>query len=429
MSRSRQIKKTIVESPEKDDQRDELGPTESSKSSKKRKLQLSRRDVLGDSEGNSMVVVERHQRGDKEASSSEDEGNIARQNLLQARAGVAFMSPSASLRRSLLTEPVRAGRDTSSSREREKQTESTGDPQGSEDGEVVERTAKRTRDTSKKRKTHNTAAERARAVPLGQEAGANAPAAESRATPNSPGDQQEVPTSAEEGEDANTSQGEVEGVDEEVSADDTVTLLKRYGRDGEDPSSSESDDSADSNNKPRRPHGAFKLTPQEIYDGLRGDEDPVEKGWNRKFLTTIVNTEMGKLSFVAALGIKRKVYQRVLAQVRKDRKGENSYVPHLHITQNQGFKANMVADLSWTAFKKLQTEWGIAQALTPGQIDHTGLIPASLHRELRIQLGAYCDTHLPDQRRWLKSFEDNSWMDWSASLFFDRVLRVYPIPT
>jgi len=404
-------KKTIVKSPAREDKRDELSLSDSIRTSRKRKLSLSLRNDLVEPEEDSMAVPEGRQRDGKAGSSSEEEEQIARRGSLQARTGGAFTSPSTSRKRDLLRLGLLVGGDTISDHKRNKsfdEAESTEDLQGSEDGEVVENTADK-RVSKKKHKT-------ARAGP--EESGAHAPATESRAPLDPLGNQREVPASEEEEEDA-----------EDDASADTVTLLKRYGRDGEDPSSSESDESEDSNDKPRRLRGPFKFTPQEVYDNLRGDEDPVEKGWNRKFLTTEVNTEMGKMSFVTALGLKRRVYQRALAQVRKDHKGENSYVPHLHITQNGGYKATMLTELSWGAFKKLQTEWGIAQALTPGQVDHTGLIPVSLHLELRIQIVAYCGTHLPDERPWLESIEDNSWKKWSPPTFFDRILRVFPHPT
>jgi len=102
---------------------------------------------------------------------------------------------------------------------------------------------------------------------------------------------------------------------------DAVELLKRHGiaEDNDLSSSSESESSSYSDDEPRRLRGAFKFTPQEIYNQLRGDEDPKAKGWNNNFLKTEVDTPQGKLSFIAALAVKRMVYQRALAKVRKDR--------------------------------------------------------------------------------------------------------------
>src|SRR6185312_2451447 len=137
-------KKTIVKSPAREDKRDELSLSDSIRMSRKRKLSLSLRHDLVEPEEDSMAVPEGRQRDGKAESSSEEEENIARRGSLQARTGGAFTSPSTSRKRDLLRLGLLVGGDTISDHKRNKsfdEAESTGDPQGSEDGEVVENTA------------------------------------------------------------------------------------------------------------------------------------------------------------------------------------------------------------------------------------------------------------------------------------------------
>jgi hypothetical protein len=44
--------------------------------------------------------------------------------------------------------------------------------------------------------------------------------------------------------------------------------------------------------RPKRNRGTFKITPQEVYDRLTGNEDAVELGWHREFLKTQVDTPL-----------------------------------------------------------------------------------------------------------------------------------------
>ena len=211
---------------------------------------------------------------------------------------------------------------------------------------------------------------------------------------------------------------------------DTQTLMERElglgrGKRFEDSSDSEDDDSTDSRQRPFK--GLFKFTPQEVYRSLKGDEDPNEEGWNRKFLSTKIQTDAGEMSFIQALANKRTARRWVSVRDSVNRGGENSYVPTLHITQNQGFNASMLTELSHKAFRKLQNEFSTAEAVTPGQVDFAALIPKSMHTQLCIEFIAYCGAHLPDEKPWLKEVGDR-WKKWKPSTFFERVMRVYPPP-
>ena len=426
------FKKTTVKSPAKDEERDGLSSANSSTKSKRRKKDdsssLDLEVELDETAGSSMDVSDRHQRESSTESSSEEEGNVARRNLRLAKSGVAFASPSTSSRqKGLLSGPLQTGRTTSStdqSDQDEEKTESTDDLQGSEEGEVVEKSNRKKKGKKRKRKTSKEASKTAKvATKTSKEAARELASSASGSCESS---------ESEEGDYGNAEalNGDPSSDDDDGSVD-TMELLRRCGHqeDEESSSSSDSEDSDDSETGPRRLRGAFKFTPQEVYDRLKGDEDPQRMGWDRKFLTTPVDTPTGRMSFITALEAKKKVWQWSRAKERMDHKGENSYVQHLHITQNQGYNATMLTELSYKAFKKLQTEWGIAEAVTPGQVDWAGLIPSSppsgrWHRN---------ESHIVPSTLLIsalaKSQTKTKLDGMEGTNFFDRVLRVYPHPT
>ena len=82
----------------------------------------------------------------------------------------------------------------------------------------------------------------------------------------------------------------------------------------------------------------------------------------------------------------------------------------------------MQTELYHKAFCKLQNEFSIAEAVTPGQVDFAALIPKTMHTQLCIEFMAYCNVHLPGEKPSLKTIGDG-WEKWKPSTFFEIVLH------
>ena len=369
--------------------------------------------------------------------------NPASANLERARAGEPFISPPR-VPRGLLSGPLLSSRDADNSSKSSKETEPTEDPKGSEESEVAgnsgdkkkkrkHKTLKRANQTSEEAQESAKAAREvaqaannsvdevgAKATNLGSR---NSSQSGTQSSPRIRGEKS--PDSGEDGEADDSEEGENDSVDTQT------LLLKELGIEGrkrfENSSDSESDSDDSTDSRARLYKGLFKFTPQEVYGGLKGDEDPIKKGWSRKFLSTKIQTETGEMSFLQALANKRHALRWRAVRDSVNRGGENSYVPTLHITQNQGFNASMLTELSHKAFRKLQNEFSTAEAVTPGQVDFAALIPKTMHTQLCIELRAYCMVHRPGEEPWLNTMGDG-WKTWKPSTFFERVLRVYPPP-
>ncbi len=216
--------------------------------------------------------------------------------------------------------------------------------------------------------------------------------------------------------------------DEESESDldsvDTAELLRQGALLASD------DEDAEPYDEDAEPYDeAFRFNAQELADTITGAEDPVAEGWDRHLLATNVNTRHGTMSLARVFGCKQRVLRKQRAQQEYDDSNGrvNNYHPQLHITQNAVPAVKMLVALSNGHFKTLQNLVTMANSTNLNAVDYTALIPASMHKQMQIDICAYYTIHAAaeEKKPWLKGPKDGSWKNWSPALFFTRILRVY----